>query len=357
MSAYEWMEKTKSLEPYEGIAGEYRIRLDANESFIDPGEKFRTEIIAAVGALPLNRYPDPQAWELRTKFAAFYGVAPENVVAGNGSDELISVILSGFLRQQDKVLLFSPDFSMYGLYGKIYEKQVIVAEKDADLCLNAEVAIAAINTHKPQAVLLSNPCSPTGLLLSRADVEKIVQSTNALVIIDEAYMDFADQSVITLTDQYANLMVLKTCSKALGLAAVRLGFAVGNREMIKGMHSVRSPYNVNALTQAIGCIIFSHPEYIRAAIGEMKAAKEQLYQGLLQMAAANDESIICRVFDSCTNFLFVEAKEADWLDEELRKASIVIRRMGTYLRITSGTPEENAELLQALAEITRRAKS
>lgn len=357
MSAYEWMEKTKSLQPYDGIAGDYRIRLDANESFIDPGEAFRQEIVDAITAIPLNRYPDPQAWELRKKFAAFYGVSPENVVAGNGSDELISVLLSGFLRQQDKVLIFSPDFSMYGLYGEIYEKQVVVAEKATDLAIAAELVIAAIKTHEPQAILLSNPCSPTGLLMGREDVEKIVRSTDALVIIDEAYMDFADQSVITLAGQYPNLMVMKTCSKALGLAAVRLGFAVGDREVIRGMHSVRSPYNVNALTQAIGCIIFSHPEYLQAAVKEIKMAKDQLYQGLLKVAAADEGGMILRIFDSCTNFLFVKAKEADWLDQELRKASIVIRRMGTYLRITSGTLEENQELLYRLEEIIRRSAS
>ncbi|MBR0599084.1 histidinol-phosphate transaminase [Sinanaerobacter chloroacetimidivorans] len=348
---YQLNDKVKDLIPYDAVAGDYKIRLDANESFINPGTQFQEEILSAVAGIELNRYPDSKATELCRKFAAFYGVDPERVVAGNGSDELITVILGAFLRPQDKLLLFSPDFSMYQFYGVTYEKEGIVVEKNTELVLTADLAIEAIEKAKPQAVVLSNPCSPTSLVISRDDAEKIVRSTDALVIIDEAYMEFSDQSIMDLTTAYDNLIILKTCSKALGLAAIRLGFAVSSKSIINALHCVRSPYNVNGLTQAVGCVIFSHPEYIRQAAAEIKKSRDYLYQEFLKFQGENQ---MIRIMKPETNFLFVEMKDAELIYTELKKESIIVRRLGDFLRITAGTKEENDSLVEALGKIFRR---
>lgn len=349
---YELNEKVKNLIPYDPVAGDYEVRLDANESFIDPGKLFLDEFMAAVASVDFNRYPDPSAAELRNKVGAFYGINPENIVAGNGSDELITVILGAFLRPGDKLLTFSPDFSMYRFYGEVYEKTNIVAEKQEDLILTAGDVIDAVRKNRPDAVLLSNPCSPTSFVMSREDVLHIVENTDALIILDEAYMDFSDQSIMKVAEKYDNLILLKTCSKALGLAAIRLGFAVSCPKIIQALNSVRSPYNVNALTQAIGTAIFSKPDYIRKAVEEIKKSRTCLYERMLELAKLPGMRSLIKPE---TNFVFVEFENAEFVYNELKKHSIIVRKLGDYLRITAGTQKENDRVVQALEEILRSA--
>lgn len=345
---YELNDKVKNLVPYDAVAGDYRIRLDANESFIDPGELFGEQFLEAISKIKFNRYPDPMATELCGKFAGYYGVDPSCVVAGNGSDELITVIMGAFLRPADKVLTFSPEFSMYKFYAEIFEKTNAVAGKRDDLSLTAEDVLEALRENSPAAVIISNPCSPTSLVMSREDVLRIVESTGALVIIDEAYMDFCDQSIMKDVQKYDNLILLKTCSKAWGMAAIRLGFAVASKKIVQALHCVRSPYNVNALTQAAGCVIFSNPDYIKKAVKEIKDARDYLYQGLMMLEGTNG---VRRVVKPDTNFVFVEQEDAGAVYEALKERSIIVRRLGDHLRITAGTKEENDALLQALSEI------
>ena len=224
---YELNDKVKNLTPYDAVTGNYKIRLDANESFINPGESLKEEFFSALAAVKFNRYPDPMAAGLCEGFARYYGINPETVVAGNGSDELISIIMGSFLRHGDKVMTCSPDFSMYQFYGKLYEKNNLVIDKKEDMILTAADVLEAAGKGKPAAIILSNPCSPTSLVMSREDILKIVENTDALVILDEAYMDFSDQSIMEVIEKHDNLIILKTCSKALGLAAIRLGFGTG----------------------------------------------------------------------------------------------------------------------------------
>ena len=347
-------DKLKGLSPYDAVTGSYEIRLDANESFIDPGKIFMEEILSAVAEISLNRYPDSMARELCERFAEYYGINPNLVVAGNGSDELITVIMGAFLKPGDKLLTLTPEFSMYKFYGEIYDKEGIIIEKNWDLNFTAEKIIGEINRVKPEAVILSNPCSPTSLVLNREEIIKIIESTDALMIIDEAYMDFSDQSIMNVVEQYDNLIVLKTCSKALGCAAIRLGFAVSSKKIISSLHCVRSPYNVNAITQAIGCVIFSNPDYIKNSITEIIKSRDYLYQNLLQLEGNKS---VKRIVKPDANFVFIELEDSQKVFEELMKTSIIVRRLGDYLRITAGSKEENDRLIEVLTKIFRRVSS
>ncbi|MGI6747295.1 MAG: histidinol-phosphate transaminase [Anaerovoracaceae bacterium] len=345
---YELSDKIKNLKPYNAVTGDYKIRMDANESFINPGETLQEEFLSAVASIKFNRYPNPMATELCEGFARYYGIDPEMVVAGNGSDELISIIMGAFLRPGDKVMSYSPDFSMYQFYGNLYDKTNLVIDKKMDMILTAADVLDAVMEYKPAAVILSNPCSPTSLVMSREDILKIVENSNNLVIIDEAYMDFSDQSIIKVAEKYDNLILLKTCSKALGLAAIRLGFAVASKPIARALHAVRSPYNVNAITQEIGRVIFSHPDYIKKSIEKIKEARDQLYSGLLQL---EPNKSIRRIIKPDTNFVFIELSNAEYVYKELKKYSIIVRQFGDFLRITTGTKEENEALIQAISKI------
>lgn len=345
---YELNIKLQNLVPYDAVAGEYQVRLDANESFINPGEIFGEEFQSAISGIRFNRYPDPMAAELCKKIAQCYDVDPACVVAGNGSDELIAVIMGAFLRPGDKVLTFSPDFSMYQFYGEIYEKTNCIAVKQGDMALTADVVLSAVRENEPAVVILSNPCSPTSLVMSRKEILRIVKNTAALVIIDEAYMDFSDQSILDVAAQYDNLIILKTCSKAWGMAAIRLGFAVSSKKIARALHCVRSPYNVNALTQAVGCVILSHPDYIKESVEKIKNARNDLYRGLLRF---KEKEGVRRIIKPETNFVLIELEDASAVYNELKKRSIIVRQLGNFLRITTGIEKENNALIQALSEI------
>ncbi|WP_027400223.1 pyridoxal phosphate-dependent aminotransferase [Anaerovorax odorimutans] len=348
--AYELNNKVKGLVAYDAVTENYKIRLDANESFINPGTLMKDEILEAISKVSFNRYPDASCKILREKFGELYGVDPEHVIAGNGSDELITVIMGAFLMGGDKLLTFTPDFSMYQFYGHAYEKEGIVIEKNDDLVLTVDKAIDSINRLKPQAVLFSNPCSPSSLVIKRADVIKIVESTDCLIILDEAYMEFSSESILDLADKFDNLIILKTCSKALGCAAIRLGFLVSSPKIVNALNAVRSPYNINSLTQAVGTVVLSNKEYIKESIEKIIASREELYKGLVPLEGKNG---VKRIIKPDTNFVYMEMDNAKFVYNELIKRSIIVRKLGNALRITAGNPDENKALINAMFEILK----
>lgn len=340
---YELTEKLKSLTPYDPIQGDYKIRLDANESFIDTSD----DILArAVRGTALNRYPDPYAKKLISAYSDFYGIDPNLVTAGNGSDELISIITACFLKKNERVLTLAPDFSMYLFYSNLYELNVRVMKKEDDLTINVEKVIETVKKEKIRAVIFSNPCNPTSLGLDKDDVIKLIASVDALVILDEAYMDFwkEEQSLIKDTARYDNLIVLRTCSKAFGMAGLRLGFAVSNSIITEKLRAAKSPYNVNSLTQDIAEYIISDKAEI---IRRIKACKDALWELDNGMCERNFP-FFEQIYPSVTNFLFIKTDKAKEIFDYLLTQSIAVRFMGKYLRITAGSTEENTALMKAL---------
>lgn len=342
---YQLNEKIRDLKPYDPITGYYPIRLDANESFLKAPEIILSKIQQAVTEVPFNRYPDPYAAELCESFASFYHVKKENVTAGNGSDELISVICNAFLMKGETVMTASPDFSMYRFYSSIVEANCIQYEKRPDLTIDVDQMIALAENNNVRMIVFSNPCNPTSLGLKREDVRRLISSVKALVVLDEAYMDFWDQSLLGEVENYDNLIILRTCSKAFGMAGIRLGFAVANQTLTQAIQAVKSPYNLNLLTQKIGSIVLREKELISSAITEIIKSKNNLYTELKRIEINYPDRM--HVYESVTNFIFIKMKDSKKMFESLLSAGIAIRYMGDYIRITAGTEKENEELIKA----------
>jgi len=341
--------KTAALTPYDPIDGDYRIRLDANESFLLPTAAERQAMADAAFGQALNRYPDPLARGLCAAFAAYYGVRPETVTAGNGSDELISVIMSAFLQKGERVLTLAPDFSMYRFYTSIAETPCVTLEKTAALLPDVDAILAEIPRQNIRMVIFSNPCNPTSLGLPASEVRRLIDGTDALVVLDEAYMDFWDQTLLGEAADYDNLIILRTCSKAVGLAALRAGFAVANERLTGILRAAKSPYNVNAVTQAMARVVLSDAAACRARRDRLVAARDELMGGLKALEGAG---ALTRVYDSRTNFAFARMDGARRVFGALKDAGIIVRCFGDeYLRITAGAPEENAALLDMLGKI------
>lgn len=344
--AFALNDKIKTLTPYDPICGDYPIRLDANESYIPFPDEICAEMGRALADAALNRYPDPYAQQVCGLFAAYYGIAPELVTAGDGSDELISILMSAFLQKGDKVLTLAPDFSMYRFYTGIVECPCVTVEKNKDFTIDAQQVIDTAKRESARLIVFSNPCNPTSVGLCANEARGIIRGTDALVVLDEAYMDFWDQSLLKEVAQYDNLIILRTCSKAIGLAGIRLGFAVANETLTRVIRSVKSPYNVNSVSQALGCVAFSHPEQLRRNVERLIEAREALYR-LFQALSADFPGKV-EAARPVTNFIWAKCERAQELFEALKAQGIIVRRMGDYLRVTAGRNHENVKTADAI---------
>ncbi len=324
--------------PYEPICGDYKIRLDANESPFSPDGKIIERFFAEISQTSLNRYPDPKSTSLREAYAKKYSLSPENIVAGNGSDELISIIMTSLLDKGDKLVVAYPDFSMYAFYAELSENPVCIFEKKDGFSLDALSEF--VKLQGARAVIFSNPCNPTSEGVCRDEVIKFIENTSALCIIDEAYMDFWDQSILDLADKYENLIVLKTLSKAYGAAGLRIGFAIGHPSLINALNVARSPYNVNSLSATFARIMLEDAEdrssYLASQAKKMAVKLKELLPD-------------AEIYDTKTNFVYLKHPRAEKIYTSLLSRGIAVRYFKPIsLRITAST---DAELDLLYAEI------
>ncbi len=349
--SYQLNKKLVDLVPYEPISGTYKIRLDANECPVDLPEEIKRQIKAAVDEMPFNRYPDPLASGVIKAFADFYSLDPALVTAGNGSDELICLIESAFLEKNDKMLVVSPDFSMYSFYSSICEVQCESFIKNDSLDIDVDALIDKVNRDNIKLLIFSNPCNPTGRGISADDARRLVTNVNSLVVLDEAYMDFWNQTLLDEVENYSNLIILRTASKAVGSAALRLGFAVADKTISSAIKAVKSPYNVNSFSQAAGEIIYKNKEYLKNRQKAIVLSREKLYNGLADISKRVPDF---KPIESVANFVFVKTPDSAKIWNYLKEQSIVVRLMGEYLRITAGTDFEVDEALKAINQFYQR---
>lgn len=341
-------EKLNAMEAYSPVSGDYRIRLDANESFISPDEDVMNDIIKGIEALRFCRYPDPLAQELCTLAAAHYNVSPDEITAGNGSDELIGVIISAFTQKGDSVLTFNPDFSMYSFYCGLVECPCLSLEKSEDYRIDIDEAIKTANDNNVRIIIFSNPCNPTSIAVESKEIIRLIKSVSALVVLDEAYMEFYGDSLASAVGEYDNLIVLRTFSKAMGLAAVRLGFALANRVLTAQLQKAKSPYNVNSVSQLIGVAVLNHPESIKRAVARINESRDNLLSEFKRLQKLYPAYLT--VIGADANFVFLKTEFAGELFEYLKESGIVVRCFGDKLRVTAGRNWENNELIKFIEE-------
>ncbi|MCB2355686.1 histidinol-phosphate transaminase [Clostridium estertheticum] len=331
------------FESYSAGKTDYKVRLNANESFSNLDFETRKEIGKAIENSIYNRYPDPDALEVCDLYAKYANVKGINVMAGNGSDECIQIIAHTFLNAGDKVAMQSPDFSMYGLYTKVAGGIPIEFPLGPALELDVDGFISMANSEKVKIVFLSNPNNPTGNIIKREDIIKIIEGCKCIVVIDEAYFEFYGESILDKIDFYENLIVLRTCSK-IGLAAIRLGFMITNNVLMSELKKVKPPYNVNSITQSIACVILKKPEIIYNNVKNILTERVYLWENLSNINGL-------KLYKAKANFILVEVPNALEIKEKLLKQSINVRcftsgKLVNCLRITIGSREENNCLLK-----------
>ena len=342
-------DKVTQLKPYDPITGSYAVRLDANESYFDLPQVLKDKIADQIEQIDFNRYPDPIATEVIEAFAAYYNLSPDCVTAGNGSDEIITLLLNTFMEKGQKLVTVSPDFSMYGVYAELAEIEVMTVQKKENLQIDTDALIAACK--EANAVVFSNPCNPTSLGMPRADVVRLIEAVpDCMVIVDEAYMDFWDESVLDLINKYPNLIVLRTCSKAIGLAEARMGFAVMDPYKTGLLRAAKSPYNCDAISQKICATVLKEQTLLQHCRDEIIVQTQRLYTAITELSQRYPD-LLETVYAPRTNFVFVKTAYAREIFEQLQKAGIAVRCFPHGLRICAGTRREQTLLISELDRI------
>ena len=340
---------------------EIKIRLDANESFADLPNFLTEKINECLKNIDFNRYPDPSAVALTQKFAQYLKISEnvsldiDNIAVGNGSDDLLNIIVNLLLSKGDKILIFEPDFSMYAFYGDIIEANVIRAQKRAaDLKIDWNEACDLLKLGDIKLAIFSNPCNPTGQLEDKENVRNFIelaQDNGTVVVLDEVYMSFCEgrESFLTNSEflKYPNVFIIKSLSKSIGLASIRVGFALSNPTLINAVKTVKSPFNVNAVSQKIAETVLSYPEYLEERLQILKNNKCDFQSELNKIFADREEY---ELHPTETNFILIESQKSDEIFAHLIENKILVRNLRKYLRITSGSAEENAEVAACLAK-------
>lgn len=325
------------------------IKMDANESPFSLQEPLKKRFLEEMGKVDLNRYPEAGAPKLRDRFAQYYGVDKDMLMLGNGSDELIQILCMTFKGKTCGVLVPIPTFVMYKIIAVNTGNKVVEVPLDKNFDLDIDTIINKIKASFPALVFLSYPNSPTGNLFNRDKIEMIIKKSAGVVVIDEAYANFSGQTLLPLLKKYDNLVFLKTLSK-LGLASMRLGFLIGNRDIIAQLDKVRLPYNVNSLSQAAANFFLDYQEEFSKQVTEIVKEREKLYSGMKEITGI-------KPYPSRANFIFFSCTfDSDRIYSRLEAAGIIVKNLNTKLtkncmRVTVGNPKENAAFLNVLKSV------
>lgn len=344
-------EKLSRMTPYDPCENIYQIKLDANESYFSLPQELRESIASCIETIDFNRYPDPSVEGLRRLAGREFRVAPGNIVVGNGSDEMISLVMNTFVPRGGKVMVLAPDFSMYQFYAEVAEMNVVNMFKDDEFDLTEQQVIDRAKSEHPDVLIFSNPCNPGGQGFTHAETVRICNALDdVLVVVDEAYMDFWDQSILDVSTALENVLVMKTLSKAYGCAALRVGFVIGYSELIEQLNKTRSPYNIGTIPQLAASIVLEDTSWAKQQCAAIVARKNELEQACTALA---ENYGVFSVLPTHTNFVVLRTPRCTEIFEELQHRSICVRCFAKYqmLRVTTGSEEENAALLAELTDI------
>lgn len=310
----EWLRNTiKDFAPYyvAPIAEKYVINANENYFNVLSIPSLKKELVEALDTFKPQIYPKPMADDLRKALAEYTGQSPENIICGNGGDEMITYLLGTFLNPGDAILVHTPTFDMYELGAETLGARAIKVRDLAGYRRDKEGILEAVKKYQPKITVICNPNNPTGDLLPASFIEEVLKAADNLVFVDEAYMEFAQkESVLPLIKKYPNLVVLRTLSKAFGLAGMRCGYLAADKEIIDAIGKIKAPYNLNAFTQLFAPIVLKHREEILRVRDDIVKERNRLFDELVKIPGLT-------VYPSCTNFLLVQVESKH---EEIFKA-------------------------------------
>lgn len=334
-----------------GGVADITVKLNQNECPLDLPDDLKRELLEAFFYTPFNRYPTEQPDRLRRALGAFTGWDPDGILVGNGSNELTYTFGMGMIAPDAPVVLPRPMFALYETVVRLHDGTLTAVPPRPDLRFDAEAILEAVQRVQPALVVLTTPNNPTGLSMPLGEIEPIVQAAPGFVVVDEAYVEFTEEeSAQALLDAYPNLILLRTFSKAFGLAGLRLGYMMGHPAVMHELLKARLPFMVDRLAEMTALALLERPALIRERVALMKRECRRLTDALAAMDGVE-------VVPSQANFVLFKTPLAPAaLLHDLAEVGVLVRNMGGYpelqgyLRVNAGTPAENKAFLVALNE-------
>lgn len=340
----------KKLLAYKVDAPQYKIIVNANESAYDFPMVLKRQFCDEICNTDLNRYPESSFPELLAELSLYTGLPSDHIIAGSGSDELIAMINQAFINPGDTIVSPSPSFAMYDIWANISDANHIKVPDLDNHVPNIDGLIDAACDHHAKILYLCHPNNPTGYCFSPDAILRILDSVPSLVVIDEAYIEFYGASAVDLIKSYPHLLILRTLSKAFGLAGIRCGYGLAQPQVINILYKVKSPYNLNILTQKLAVIALKNRFSVLKHLEEVKSEREKISRFLAELKSLH-------TYHSGANFLYFETDQAEAIYLALLDNNILIKYFKeTYtqpnsIRFSIGSPEQNEKIMTIIRKV------
>ncbi len=328
------------------------IKLNQNESPYDIPDEYKKEILKRLYKVNWNRYPAENPEDLKKKIADYTDYPAEGIIVGNGSNELILAIMLATCDKDDNITLIKPGFGIYPYLGKILQLRINETSLKNDFSFDVEKIIR--NSNNSKLIMFASPNNPTGTAMDINEIEEVVRTKKCFVVVDEAYYEFHDLTCQRLLDKYQNLLILRTFSKAFGLAGVRLGYLLCNPDVAKQFRKTKLPFSVGIFQMIAGQFLLTKKRFVMETVQKIIAEREMIFNAL-----KSTPEII--PFPSRANFILFKIKNRSsvQLFEALYKKGILVRRfysryLNNMLRVTVGTDNENKKFIKMLKEIMKK---
>ncbi len=342
------------LKPYDAEEIPYAYKMDANESPWDLPLEVR-QVLAQdlIEGGQLNRYPDSNSTRLRQSIGKYLGVSSKQVVVGAGSDELIQILTTAFVDKGDRVIYPTPSFGMYRIFTQIAGGVPVEVALEQDYEYDLDSFRLALTKHNPKLVFICSPNNPTGNMVEHEKLKDFICEFPGIVVVDEAYGEFTRETMIGWIDQLPNLVVLRTFSKAFGLAGLRIGYCLCNKELANQINRVKPPYNINSFSQKAAILTLENMDIVRERIDEILKQRELMYSALKGIDGI-------KVYPSQANFLLVQVPDGNSVWQGLYDRGILVRNFSNSpylqncLRVTVADEKANQSFIKAMKEILQK---
>lgn len=353
-----YRDSLRELKPYDPHEVPYKIKLNANENPYGLPEEIIEKILRKVKNLEFPRYPNANSVRLSEIVSSFWGLTKDNIIIGNGSDELIDYLIKAFSEKGRRVITTAPSFAMYKIYSIINSSNFVqIPLGQGNFSLNEDKILEEAKKEDSSVVFIAYPNAPTGNYFAEDKITKIIEESGCLVVVDEAYFEFGEKTFVPLISQYDNLVILRTFSKAYSLAGLRVGYLLSNPEIINEIRKVKSPFNVNIFSQLAAQIVFENKEILKDSTKKIVEERERLTNRINELTPF-------KTHPSRTNFVLAEvgSKEiTNLVYNNLLEQGILVQIVSDplfstsryFLRITVGNKEENNILLEELGNISK----
>ena len=353
-----YRDNLRELKPYDPHEVPYKIKLNANENPYGLPEEIIEEILRKAKNLEYSRYPNANSVKLSEAVSSFCGLSRDNIVIGNGSDELIDYLIKAFSEKERSIITTAPSFAMYKIYSIVNGSNFVQIPLSQDnFSLNEDEVLEEAKKEDSSIVFIAYPNAPTGNYFAEDKITKIIEESGCLVVVDEAYFEFGEKTFVPLISQYDNLVILRTFSKAYSLAGLRVGYLLSNLEIINEIRKVKSPFNVNTFSQLAAQVVFENKEILKESIKKIVEERERLTNKINELPSF-------KAHPSRTNFVLAEVgskEDTDLVYNKLLKQGILVPLVSDslfstsryFLRITVGNKEENDILIKGLENVSK----